>query len=58
MKVVSITEDVRKKIEARIRQIEIEIGDEVAEDNRKEIVEAIKSLVEEVSENYPPSPCG
>ena len=44
MKVVSITEDVRKKIEARISQIETEIGDEVAEENMREIVETIKSL--------------
>ena len=44
LKVVSITEDVRKKIEARISQIETEIGDEVAEENMREIVETIKSL--------------
>ena len=31
-------------MEARIRQIEIDIGDEVAEENMKEIVETIMSL--------------
>ena len=44
LKIVPITEDVRKKIEVRIQQIEIAIGDEVAEKNMKEIVETIKSL--------------
>ena len=44
MKYANITEEMKQRIEKRIMEIEDEIGDKVAEDYHKEIIETIKGL--------------